>query len=62
LSESCPVTTCGDVPAHDADIRAEVREDVLLRDLLIGPIEVTASVHGGVVTLTGAVDAGRWPS
>jgi CBS domain-containing protein len=40
----------------DTDIRAEVRENVLRRDLLIGPTEVTASVHEGVVTLTGTVD------
>lgn len=40
----------------DADIRAEVRENVLLHDLLIGPREVTASVHEGVVTLTGRVE------
>jgi len=40
----------------DADIRTEVREDVLLDDLLIGPSEVSATVHDGVVTLAGTVD------
>jgi CBS domain-containing protein len=40
----------------DDEIRAEIRDDVLLGDLLIGPSEVTATVHDGVVTLAGTVD------
>jgi CBS domain-containing protein len=41
----------------DDDIRADVRENVLMRDLLIGPTDVSATVHDGVVTLTGTVDS-----
>jgi CBS-domain-containing membrane protein len=40
----------------DAEIRTEIRDDVLLGDLLIGPSEITATVHDGVVTLAGTVD------
>jgi CBS domain-containing protein len=40
----------------DAEIRAEIRNDVLLGDMLIGPSEVTATVRDGVVTLAGTVD------
>jgi CBS domain-containing protein len=40
----------------DAEIRTEIRDDVLLGDLLIGPSEITATVHNGVVTLAGTVD------
>jgi CBS domain-containing protein len=40
----------------DAEIRAEIRDDVLLRDMLIGPSEVAVTVHDGVVTLAGTVD------
>jgi CBS domain-containing protein len=40
----------------DEEIRTEIRDDVLLGDLLIGPSEVTTIVHDGVVTLAGTVD------
>jgi|SoiMethySBSTD1v2_1073268.scaffolds.fasta_scaffold00458_18 CBS domain-containing protein len=40
----------------DEEIRTEIRDEVLLGDMLIGPSEITATVHDGVVTLAGAVD------
>jgi CBS domain-containing protein len=40
----------------DEDIRAEIRENVLMGELLIGPTEVATTVHGGVVTLHGTVE------
>lgn len=40
----------------DDEIRAEIRDNVLLGDMLIGPSEMTATVHDGVVTLAGTVD------
>jgi CBS domain-containing protein len=39
----------------DDDIHAEIRDHVLMRDMLIGPNEVTVTVHDGLVTLAGTV-------
>lgn len=40
----------------DDEIRAEVREDVMLRVLFVEPMAVTVTVTDGVVTLAGMVD------
>lgn len=40
----------------DDDLRAEISDQVLMRELFLGPAEVNAIVHNGLVTLTGTVD------
>ncbi|GAB4585642.1 CBS domain-containing protein [Nocardia sp. IFM 10818] len=41
---------------HDADLAAEIREEVLTRAMTVPPRRVTVEVRGGIVTLRGNVE------